>query len=83
MKKNIRMRPRAESEKTPTQLSFCWSEENRENSDLSGPGQSQERPQHNVVYVGVRKMKKIHAMRPQGDVRNDPNTTELMLECRK
>ncbi len=32
---------------------------------LCGPRRCQEWPQHNWVYVGVQKMKKIHAMRPQ------------------
>ena len=50
------MQPRAESGKTSTQLSLCWSEENDENSYLCGPGRGQERPQHNLAFVGVKKI---------------------------
>ena len=75
IRKFILMRPRAGSGKAPTRLSLCWSEENEKNSYLCGPGRGQERPQHDLAYVGVKKMKKIHTYAAQGGVRKDPNTT--------
>ena len=69
------MRPTAETGQTPTQISLCWSEENEENSYLCGPRRSQERPQHNLAFVGVKKMTNIHTYAAQSGVGKDPNTT--------
>ena len=69
------MRPKAETGKAPTHLSLCWSEESEEKPYLCGPVRSQERPQHNLAYVGVTRMRKIHTYAALSGNRKDPNTT--------
>ena len=74
MKKIHTYAAKAETGKTPTQLSLCWSDENEENSYLRGPKRKPERPQHNLAYVGVTRMRKIHTYAAHSGNRTDPNT---------